>query len=104
MNVPKMAWRNVWRNRRRSMVTIAAMTLALVVELLYSGLVTGMQEPTITSLLIQIWGSRNLATLRSVFAAGMVFSSGLAPAVFGLLLDAGIAFTTILLLMVAGLW
>lgn len=42
MNVPKMAWRNVWRNRRRSMVTIAAMTLALVVELLYSGLVSGM--------------------------------------------------------------
>ncbi|WP_136069313.1 MFS transporter [Modicisalibacter radicis] len=69
--------------------------------MLLSGLVTGMQEPTITSLLIQIWGSRNLATLRSVFAAGMVFSSGLAPAVFGLLLDAGIAFTTILLLMAA---
>ncbi|MFT5686584.1 MAG: putative ABC transport system permease protein [Myxococcota bacterium] len=42
MNVLRMAWRNVWRNRRRSMVTIAAMTLALSVELLYSGLVTGM--------------------------------------------------------------
>lgn len=69
--------------------------------MLLSGLVTGMQEPTITSLLIQLWGSRNLATLRSVFAAGMVFSSGLAPAVFGLLLDAGIAFTAILLLMAA---
>jgi ABC-type lipoprotein release transport system permease subunit len=36
-----MAWRNVWRNKRRSIVTIAAMTLALCVELLYSGLVTG---------------------------------------------------------------
>jgi putative ABC transport system permease protein len=36
-----MAWRNVWRNRRRSIVTIAAMTLALCVEILYSGLVTG---------------------------------------------------------------
>jgi putative ABC transport system permease protein len=42
MNVLKMAWRNVWRNHRRSLTTIAAMTLALVVELLYSGLVTGM--------------------------------------------------------------
>ncbi|MCP4805780.1 MAG: ABC transporter permease [Proteobacteria bacterium] len=42
MNVLKMAWRNVWRNRRRSMITIVAMTLALSVELLYSGLVTGM--------------------------------------------------------------
>ena len=41
MSVFKMAWRNVWRNRRRSIVTIAAMTLALCVELLYSGLVAG---------------------------------------------------------------
>ena len=41
MNIFTMAWRNVWRNTRRSLVTIAAMTLALCVELLYSGLVTG---------------------------------------------------------------
>src|SRR5262245_30170104 len=41
MNVFKMAWRNVWRNQRRSIVTILAMTFALCVELLYSGLVTG---------------------------------------------------------------
>lgn len=41
-NVLKMAWRNVWRHQRRSLVTIAAMSLALTVELLYSGLVTGM--------------------------------------------------------------
>ncbi|MEZ4316397.1 MAG: FtsX-like permease family protein [Myxococcota bacterium] len=42
MIVLKMAWRNVWRNYRRSLVTIAAMTLALFVELLYAGLVTGL--------------------------------------------------------------
>lgn len=41
MNVFKMAWRNVLRNRRRSTVTIAAMAFALFVELLYSGLVPG---------------------------------------------------------------
>ncbi len=41
MSVFKMAWRNIWRNRRRSIVTILAMTLALCVEILYSGLVTG---------------------------------------------------------------
>ena len=37
----KMAWRNVWRNRRRSLVTIAATTLALFVMIQYSGLVEG---------------------------------------------------------------
>ena len=35
MNVLKMAWRNIGRNRRRTAVTVAAMTLALVV---YTGL------------------------------------------------------------------
>jgi len=41
MNIFTMAWRNVWRNRRRSIVTIAAMTLALCLEMLYAGLVLG---------------------------------------------------------------
>ncbi len=37
-----MAWRNVWRSSRRSLVTIAAMSFALWVMVLYSGLVEGM--------------------------------------------------------------
>jgi len=41
MNVFKMAWRNMWRSRRRTLVTIAAITLALLSTLLYSGLVEG---------------------------------------------------------------
>ncbi len=41
MNVYTMAWRNVWRNRRRSVVNIAAMTLSLCVLVLYSGMVEG---------------------------------------------------------------
>lgn len=36
-----MAWRNVWRNRRRSLVTVAAMSLALLTMILYTGLVEG---------------------------------------------------------------
>ncbi len=42
MNVFSMAWRNVWRNSRRSIVTIAAMTFGLWVMVLYSGLLEGM--------------------------------------------------------------
>jgi len=36
-----MAWRNVWRNKRRTLVTVAAMSLALFVMILYSGLIQG---------------------------------------------------------------
>jgi len=41
MNVFRMGWRNVWRNKRRSLVTIAAMTLATWVQLLYAGIIPG---------------------------------------------------------------
>lgn len=39
-----MAWRNVFRNSRRSFVTVSAMALALLVLILYSGLVEGYLE------------------------------------------------------------
>jgi ABC-type lipoprotein release transport system permease subunit len=41
VSVFKMAWRNVWRNKRRTLVTVAAMSLALFVMILYSGLIQG---------------------------------------------------------------
>jgi putative ABC transport system permease protein len=41
VSIFRMAWRNVWRNRRRSLVTVAATTLAFTVMILYSSLVQG---------------------------------------------------------------
>ena len=41
MNVFRMAWRNVWRNRRRTLVTVSAMALALFVMIQYAGLAEG---------------------------------------------------------------
>jgi putative ABC transport system permease protein len=42
LNVFKMARRNVWRNTRRTGVTVAAMSLGLLVMILYASLVVGM--------------------------------------------------------------
>ena len=42
MSVFKMAWRNIWRNRRRTIVTVAAMSLALLAMICYSGFAQGM--------------------------------------------------------------
>ena len=41
MDILRTAWRNVWRNSRRSGVTIAAMALALYVLIVYAGLLGG---------------------------------------------------------------
>ena len=36
-----MAWRNIWRNQRRTWVTVAAMSLALIVIIMYQAIVQG---------------------------------------------------------------
>ena len=42
MKLLRMAWRNLWRNGRRTLVTVGAMTLALWAMVLYTSLMQGM--------------------------------------------------------------
>ncbi len=44
MNITKLAWSNVWRNTRRSVVTMSAMTVALAALLVFTSLQRGLTE------------------------------------------------------------
>lgn len=61
-----------------------------------AGISLGMSSPVVDSLLVTIWGREHLGRVRSVKSAMMVFSTGLAPAVLGYLIDGGVAFSAIL--------
>ncbi|GGX99270.1 MFS transporter [Litchfieldella qijiaojingensis] len=65
------------------------------------GLAMGMQEPIATSVLVKLWGSEHLGRVRSTLSAAMVFSTGIAPALLGLVIDLGAHFATILIAMLA---
>ncbi|UTW12052.1 hypothetical protein [Marinobacterium rhizophilum] len=64
--------------------------------LIGGGLTIDMQEPVVNSLLVSLWGGENLGRVRSTLSACMVFSTGIAPALLGFLIDPGIGFQTIL--------
>lgn len=52
----KMAWRNLWRNRRRSLLTMAAIGLGLAVLIVMSSLVTGMIEMMVNQIALSGMG------------------------------------------------
>ena len=37
----RLAWRNIWRHRRRTFIIVGAMGLALAMMMMYDGLVDG---------------------------------------------------------------
>jgi ABC-type lipoprotein release transport system permease subunit len=40
----RLAWRNIWRHARRTMIVIAAMSVGLIMMMLYDGLVAGFEQ------------------------------------------------------------
>lgn len=61
-----------------------------------AGLSMSMSSAVADSLLVDLWGRERLGRVRSLRASLLVFSTGIAPALFGLLIDAGIRFQALL--------
>lgn len=71
--------------------------LGVFILMIGAGISLGMSSPVVDSLLVVLWGREHLGRVRSVKSAFMVFSTGLAPAVLGFLIDGGVQFEAILL-------
>lgn len=64
--------------------------------MLGAGLSMSMSSAVSDSLLIKLWGKDNLGRVRSLRSAFLVFSTGICPALLGLLLDVNVRFQHIL--------
>lgn len=80
--------------------------IGVIILMVGAGISLGMSSPVVDSLLVVIWGRENLGRVRSVKSALMVFSTGLAPAILGILIEINVSFSMILvgmlLFMIAG--
>ena len=70
--------------------------LAIWILLLGAGISMSFSSPVGDSLLVKLWGKERLGQVRSFKSAFLVFSTGIAPALIGFLLDAEIGFHHIL--------
>jgi MFS family permease len=64
--------------------------------LILSGISVGMAGTVKSAVLAEVYGTKKLGTIRSVFTMFMVLSTALGPLVFGTLMDMGIPFGSIL--------
>ena len=42
MSTLSLGWKNIWRNRRRTLISMSAVGVGLILVLFYSGLLAGM--------------------------------------------------------------
>ncbi len=61
------------------------------------GATVGIATPAISALWLELYGPAHIASIRSLTHALMVFGTALGPAIFGLLLDYGIEWSSILI-------
>lgn len=86
------------------LAVVAGGNTGVLILMTGAGISLGMSSPVVDSLLVAIWGRQHLGRVRSVKSAMMVFSTGLAPAVLGYLIDGGVNYHAILVGMLVFLF
>ena len=71
--------------------------------LITAGITTGMAGTVKTSLLAEIYGTEKMGAIRSIFTMFMVISTALGPLLVGYLIDGGMDFSTIILILFAAM-
>ncbi|MDH5357273.1 MAG: MFS transporter [Gammaproteobacteria bacterium] len=72
-------------------------SIGIWVLMIGAGLSMSMSSAVADSLLVKLWGKEHLGRVRSLRSAFLVFSTGIAPALLGFLLDSNVQFQSILL-------
>ncbi|WP_424492981.1 MFS transporter [Salinimicrobium sp. GXAS 041] len=78
--------------------------MGALIFLVLAGITTGVAGTVKTSLIAEIYGTEKMGAIRSVFTMFMVISTALGPLIIGFLIDAGISFSTIMLLIAAAMF
>jgi len=67
--------------------------------LIMAGITVGLSGTVKSSLIAEIYGTKNLGAIRSIFTMFMVISTALGPLFVGFLIDMGVDFSSIILLL-----
>ena len=78
--------------------------IGALIFLVLAGITTGMAGTVKTSIIAEIYGTAKMGAIRSVFTMFMVISTALGPLIVGLLIDAGVSFSTIMLLIAGAMF
>lgn len=73
--------------------------MGALIFLILAGITVGMSGTVQTALIAEIYGTKKMGAIRSVFTMFMVVSTALGPLLVGILIDVGIAFEYIILLI-----
>lgn len=71
--------------------------LGALIFLILAGITVGMSGTVQTALIAEMYGTKKMGSIRSVFTMFMVFSTALGPLLVGFLIDLKVSFSTIML-------